>query len=40
MDIAKFFDKTSSKKRVLNSEQSETGDDLKREVKMNPQPAL
>ena len=30
MDIAKVFDVKSFKKRVLSSEQSETGDDLKK----------
>ena len=43
MDNAKNFDGKSSKKRVLNSEQSETGDEQKnrkREVEINLQPAL
>ena len=31
MDIAKFFDVKSSKKRVLSSEQSETGDEPKKQ---------
>ena len=31
MDIAKFFDVKSSKKRVLSSEQSETGDESKKQ---------
>ena len=31
MDIAKFFDVKSSKKRVLSSEQSETGDETKKQ---------
>ena len=31
MDIAKIFDVESSKKRFLNSEQSETGDKLKKQ---------
>ena len=36
MDIANFFDVKSSKKRVINSEQSETGDEAKkREAEMN-----
>ena len=30
MDIAKIFDVKSSKKRVLSSEQFETGDDLQK----------
>ena len=42
MDIAKFFDVKSFKKRVLRSEQSETGDEpnKKREVEMNLQRGL
>ena len=43
MDIANFFDVKSSKKRVLDSEQSETGDEPKKqkEVSRNEiQPAL
>ena len=31
MDIAKFFDVKSSKKRVFSSEQSETGDEPKKQ---------
>ena len=46
IDIGSFFDVKSSKKRVLSSEQSETGDKQKktknkeREVEMNLQLAL
>ena len=43
MDIANFFDVKSSKKRVLDSEHSETGDEPKKqkEVSRNEiQPAL
>ena len=31
MDIQKIFDLKSSKKRILNSEQSETGDEPKKQ---------
>ena len=41
MDIANFFDMKSSKKRVFSSEQSETGDEPKKQkegkVEMNLQ---
>ena len=43
MDIANFFDVKSSKKRVINSEQSETGDEAKKQKEGNRnefQPAL
>ena len=35
MDIAKVFDVKSSKKRVLSSEQSETGDEPKKQIEVS-----